>query len=173
MERSLKEYDEAEIIAKSQFMPPIVCGVYFLIREQQVIYVGQSVDVFARVVYHARERTKIFDRYTVVGCQADELDKLEAHYIGRFNPPLNAVVPTNEAYKSLAQIKKAYDVSALVLKAWIAGKKIPYQRWYNMADFAEFTDFLRWMSKENSSLPRNQYKPSHVRQYLGLEERKR
>ena len=61
-------------------------GVYFLIKGSKVIYVGQSVNVFARISSHAQY--KDFDSYAYVSCSRDKLDILESLYIHTLSPPL-------------------------------------------------------------------------------------
>jgi hypothetical protein len=62
-------------------------GVYFLIEGDEVVYVGQSVNVYARIAQHA---AKIFDRYAFIPCSVDALDRLESLYIHFLRPKLNA-----------------------------------------------------------------------------------
>jgi len=75
-----------EIIAKSD---PILqsSGVYFLIKNGSIVYVGQSTDVHARIATHRRD--KEFDRVTIIWCPPDSLLKVEAKYIAKFRPVLN------------------------------------------------------------------------------------
>lgn len=61
-------------------------GVYFLIKGIKVIYVGQSVNVFARISSHVQY--KDFDSYAYVSCSRDKLDILESLYIHTLSPPL-------------------------------------------------------------------------------------
>ena len=68
-------------------------GVYFLIKGSKVIYVGQSVNVFARISSHAQY--KDFDSYAYVSCAKDRLDILESLYIHTLNPPLQGRNPQN------------------------------------------------------------------------------
>jgi hypothetical protein len=63
------------------------CGVYFLICEKRVVYVGQSKNVFNRVSEHAQGKN--FDSYVYLPCEKDMLDKLESLYIHFLSPPLN------------------------------------------------------------------------------------
>lgn len=89
---------EAEIVAKAtQHVPR--SGVYFLIEGGIVVYVGQSIDVVARIARHVG--LKIFDSYYIIDCPPDQLRALEDIYIKRLNPPLNAAgrlrVPEQEA----------------------------------------------------------------------------
>lgn len=77
---------EAEIIAGSNPLQTH-CGVYFLIRANRVIYVGQSNDVFRRLADH--REIKAFDRFAFIPCGRAVLGALEALYIQMLRPPAN------------------------------------------------------------------------------------
>jgi hypothetical protein len=73
-------------------MPAVsACGIYFLIDEKKVVYVGQSVNVFSRVFAHLG--SKNFDSYVYLPCEKEKLDKLESLYIHFLSPPLNGNTP--------------------------------------------------------------------------------
>lgn len=83
----------AEILEQPRFRP--ACGVYFLIDDDEVVYVGQSTELHARVAQH-RARWKQFDSYTYIPCESSQLAELERHYIRLFRPCLNiSGVPNN------------------------------------------------------------------------------
>ena len=63
-------------------------GVYFLLDGDDVVYVGQSVNVYSRIGQHTDKR---FDRYAFVPCHVDALDKLESLYIHCLRPRLNGM----------------------------------------------------------------------------------
>ena len=67
---------------------PTNIGVYFLIRDGDVVYVGQSVNVLDRISKHRREG-KVFDSFAFMECQASHLDRYEQMYIEAFVPELN------------------------------------------------------------------------------------
>jgi hypothetical protein len=60
-------------------------GVYFLIRGGEVAYVGQSVDVLHRIARHRREG-KLFDAFSYIECDRDDMDRLETLYIKALVP---------------------------------------------------------------------------------------
>lgn len=66
---------------------PFVCGVYFLCTEREVVYIGRSVNVFARIAAH--EHTGKFDRVFFQPVPKDQLDETEGRLIREFRPPLN------------------------------------------------------------------------------------
>jgi hypothetical protein len=61
-------------------------GVYFLIRQGKIVYVGQSKNVFYRVSQHAQRQT---DRWAFVPCELEELDVVESLYIHLIRPEDN------------------------------------------------------------------------------------
>ena len=79
---------EAELL-QTAIPAAVLCGVYFLIRRSEVVYVGQSVNVFARLAQHLKGRRITFDSFNVVPCKAEDLDSAEAHYIAALVPRNN------------------------------------------------------------------------------------
>lgn len=83
-------------------------GVYLLIREDRVVYVGQSVNVLQRLARHryvldaSKRKSRqgsynnsqviIFDNAMVRFCRPGELNKLEELYIAKFNPECNVLL---------------------------------------------------------------------------------
>lgn len=78
----LKEVLEAAIPAHT------MTGIYFLIKDDEVVYIGQSVDVLHRIARHKRDG-RDFTAFAYMLCERDELDRLEATYIAALMPWLN------------------------------------------------------------------------------------
>jgi hypothetical protein len=76
-------------------------GVYFLISNNKIVYVGQSVNVYARLSAHTH---KNFDSFTVLPCPKEHLNVLESLYIHMFDPPLNGHEKSNCAPLNLEKI---------------------------------------------------------------------
>ncbi len=64
------------------------CGIYFLIKDIKIVYVGKSLNVIRRIGQHP---DKSFDRFAWVLCKPEQLDHLERDYINQFSPPLNVM----------------------------------------------------------------------------------
>lgn len=77
---------ESEIISAANTWE-LATGVYFLIDGDKVVYVGQSVNVYARIASH---HDKVFERFAFIPCEREMLDSLESLYIHILRPPLNA-----------------------------------------------------------------------------------
>jgi hypothetical protein len=84
---------DADSICRRATFYDRVCGVYFLLAQGSIVYVGQSKNVLGRIAAHRSEREKCFDRVFVIECRPAELDHLEALYIEKFAPVYNAVRP--------------------------------------------------------------------------------
>lgn len=79
-----------EIVAKAMGSAELfsASGVYFLVKKNKVIYVGQSTNVFSRVSSHTS--VKDFDGWCFVPCEPGKaLDLLESLYIHFLRPPEN------------------------------------------------------------------------------------
>jgi len=78
---------EADIVRKATLTPQ-VRGVYFLIRGDSVMYVGQSICVASRIAQHKKNRD--FSRHFVIPVDSrEERILLEAEYIYVFRPRWN------------------------------------------------------------------------------------
>lgn len=64
-------------------------GIYFLLAEGEVVYVGQSVDMRRRVADHIGDGLKVFDAVSFVPCHPDKLISVEAKFIRRYAPKYN------------------------------------------------------------------------------------
>lgn len=83
--------------------PILRCGVYALLREGVVVYVGQGKKMLARVQAHksnwgrkstpawmpASLRGVLFDQVYVLPCRVEDLDELERTMIDLYKPKLN------------------------------------------------------------------------------------
>jgi predicted GIY-YIG superfamily endonuclease len=79
---------EREQILAASIPKSIVCGIYFLIRGERIVYVGQSKNVLRRIGRHV-DNGKIFDSFSFCPCAESDLDRLEAAYIAALYPENN------------------------------------------------------------------------------------
>lgn len=64
----------------------VLKGIYFLLDNNEIVYVGQSVNVYQRIHQH---RDKKFNRIFVL--KTDNLD-LESYYINKLKPKYNSII---------------------------------------------------------------------------------
>lgn len=65
------------------------CGIYFLIKSAEIVYVGMSIDFKNRLKQHARDDEKVFDSYYFYPCNESSIEVIESVYIDLFNPRYN------------------------------------------------------------------------------------
>ena len=65
-----------------------LCGVYFLIKNDEIVYIGSSINVESRINEHQKERKILFDHYFIIKEKYD-FKTLEIQYILQFIPKYN------------------------------------------------------------------------------------
>ena len=85
-------------------------GVYLLLREGNVVYVGQSKDCRRRIGSHLASANKDFDAFHIYPHPpSQDLGDLEAHLIYTFNPEYNTGRPANDHYVSVRKLANNYQ----------------------------------------------------------------
>lgn len=69
---------------------PIYRGIYFLYRNDEIVYIGKSKDISRRIHEHLVRKEKEFDSYKFfkVGGTVN-LDEIETHFIRKYRPIYN------------------------------------------------------------------------------------
>jgi hypothetical protein len=80
-------YSAAEIM-ESAFPLDLLSGVYFLIRQSVIIYVGQTTNLLNRLAKHQRSGRR-FDSFAYIPCPPEQLEELEGIYIAMLVPEEN------------------------------------------------------------------------------------
>jgi len=67
-----------------------ICGVYFLERDGEIVYIGQSINVSSRIRQHqSGYDRKEFDSVRILPCDKKELNNWEGFFIRLLSPKLN------------------------------------------------------------------------------------
>lgn len=88
--------------------------IYFLIKNNIVVYVGQTKRGVARPFSH---KDKEFDSIKLIYCKEEELDILEDKYITKYNPKYNKTVNNATNYslhRARNKIRELFDNSITV-----------------------------------------------------------
>jgi hypothetical protein len=64
-------------------------GIYFLVHDGEVVYVGQSINPTARILQHILDGSKKFSRAYLVPVPVSRLNEVEAALIRCLRPPCN------------------------------------------------------------------------------------
>lgn len=82
-------------------------GIYFLIKDNKIVYVGQSVNIFKRIKNH--KRTKDFDYYNYIllpEVSDNRLNDVEMKYIAAFSPKYNKQIAGSDLFEYLFDLSK-------------------------------------------------------------------
>lgn len=91
-------------------------GVYFLLKQDRIVYVGKSADCAVRTVQHA---DKDHDGVAMIPVPEHiSLDEVEGRHIVALRPELNLVIPRGYGLIGKQGLKEQ-GVSALQLKRWM------------------------------------------------------
>ena len=82
-------------------------SVYFLFDGDELVYVGKSTNLFARIGTHVAEGFKKFDRFEFY--ETDDQDRMEEFFIRLLRPKYNKTVPDNN-FPNMPSIKMNRDV---------------------------------------------------------------
>lgn len=82
-----KPLSKKEILAKSKIDNADISGIYFLIKNNKIVYIGQSTSIAIRLASHNHKGS--FDCYSYIACHKTDLDFMESMYIDIYRPELN------------------------------------------------------------------------------------
>jgi hypothetical protein len=105
-------------------------GVYFLLKGDEVVYVGKSVNSEKRVFDHVGSE-KDFDSYCFIPCESeyhDDLLDMEAQYILKYLPKYNYMFGAGNAggYISLSAFSLKHEYKYVSIKNIVIKEKIPF-----------------------------------------------
>lgn len=76
--------------------------IYFLIKDDKIVYVGQSSTGYKRIFDHNK---KDYDSFFVLEINQEHLNAVESLYIDYFKPCLNTQKGNTYSYKDLLEYK--------------------------------------------------------------------
>ena len=72
---------------KEFFIPQITPLVYFLCKENRIVYIGQTVNIWSRIPCHIKDKN--FDRIFYMDVRKEDLNKTENALIEYYDPEYN------------------------------------------------------------------------------------
>lgn len=114
-----------------------LCGIYYLWREDEIVYIGQSTNILFRVATHLNSGVKVFDSYTYEECAPHLLDKLELENIIKHKPLYNVALPASADYTTMNAVRKSHGVNLWTIKRHIRNNNIEpvMGGYYHVKDF--------------------------------------
>lgn len=64
-------------------------GVYFLIDKDEIVYIGMSSNLFARIGRHIFDGDRVFTKYTIIEMPQSDIKRFESELIERYKPKYN------------------------------------------------------------------------------------
>lgn len=104
--------DELRVPEQAFSRPPSEAGIYFLWKDGECVYVGQSRHILSRVGEHCARGEKDFDSYSYVACEADFLDAFEAAYQLLLRPRMNLNDNGVPKHRPMASLWKKIRIGA-------------------------------------------------------------
>jgi hypothetical protein len=93
--------------------------IYFLLKNEKVVYVGQTEYGLKRILCHPSD--KDFDTIRTIKCKSEKLDEMEMKYIAKYQPLYNKQLPNACSSMRLKQIltHNGLRVRKDIIKRWI------------------------------------------------------
>jgi hypothetical protein len=66
-----------------------ICAVYFLFKDQELVYVGSSTHMQKRLCSHIEQKKIDWDNYSYLEFRKEDVRNMESYYIRLFRPPMN------------------------------------------------------------------------------------
>jgi hypothetical protein len=82
---------------------PAVCGIYFLVANKKIVYVGMS-NLIPRRIFRHRDNGMSFDSLAWFEAPTMYIKDIEAYYIWRCNPPMNNKWPNSGHFGDAAKL---------------------------------------------------------------------
>jgi hypothetical protein len=127
----LSQTDNASAAAQSELLtlqfyenlPFQSGGVYFLIKQERVIYIGQATNLLARLASH---QVRDYDSVGFIPAPAELLDELEGYWIAAFHPEHNRAgkIPLTDFVRP-ELVQEQRQIWQGVVKEW----KAKYREW--------------------------------------------
>ena len=80
-------------------------GIYFLFENDEVVYVGQALDMASRIRTHIVESKKSFSSHAQIAVPEEKhhlLNEIEAYFIHKFQPKYNITIPPQGRYSNIS-----------------------------------------------------------------------
>jgi len=100
------------IISSCKDLPNVNSGIYFLIKDNRVVYVGQSIDLLKRSL--GGHKSKDFDAVCYIEIDYKiNLNNIEAYFIAKFKPKYNSAIPPNKIGVSKVHLIEDFDFTEI------------------------------------------------------------
>lgn len=92
----------------------VIGFVYCLFKDHELVYIGQTLFLKDRVIYHLTD--KDFDSYSFVEVEENDLALVEGELIMKYQPRYNQSITFANGYISFANIKSRLGIDKIAAK---------------------------------------------------------
>ena len=117
-------------------------GVIFLFQDDEVVFIGQSDNVFSRIEEY--KTTKEFTAWNYIKAPKEDLADLVAKYIIQFKPRLNNIVPPNSVWVSKNSLKVKYGLSKTSFNKALKDGLFSEVEYFKTGIYVKFEDVRKW-----------------------------
>lgn len=140
-------FEEKDFISIEEYKKVFI---YFLIKNDEVVYVGKTTQGIFRPLSH---RNKDYDKINIIYCDVDKSDKLESYYILKYKPKYNKELNYNSFYTMnmvVQKIKREIDfnfnlwrLKSIIKETQINIQKFNGKKYISKDDFKELIAYIR------------------------------
>lgn len=153
MAKKLRLATKSEVVQSSKLadFDSNIGFIYFLIKQKEIVYVGQTINLLNRIKSHKKE--KDFDSYAFVEVDEYDLDEMELAYIIEFKPELNKnLPPKNSRYRKLHTFNWYKDINYFYKRIEEAGIKPVFRDYYDGDEIYRFRQAPNKYIREKQAL---------------------
>lgn len=113
--------------------------IYFLLLDENVVYVGQTKTGISRPLSH--ENNKMFNSIKIIECDKEELDYLEDKYIAKYKPVYNGTIEYALNYsieRVHKKISKRFSLSIPSIKLYEIFKMLKIRPFIDLINGKEY-----------------------------------
>lgn len=116
--------------------------IYFLIKDNIVVYVGKTTNGKWRIKQHKNDKN--YDKVYIIKCKSKELMKLEDDYMMKYKPKYNILhnVDRKNIITIYNQLRKEYKIGIIALIDYIKKNNIKIEKFHNVESIKK-TDYLK------------------------------
>ena len=140
-------FEEEDFISIEEYKKVFI---YFLIKNDEVVYVGKTTQGIFRPLSH---RNKDYDKINIIYCDVDKSDKLESYYILKYKPKYNKELNYNSFYTMnmvVQKIKREIDfnfnlwrLKSIIKETQINIQEFNGKKYISKDDFKEIIAYIR------------------------------
>lgn len=116
--------------------------IYFLIKNNVVVYVGKTINGKWRIKQHKYD--KDYDKVYIIKCKSDDLMELEDKYMMKYKPRYNMLYNTNRKniITTYNEVRKKFNIGIIELIEYIKNNNIEIEKFKNVESI-KYLDYLK------------------------------